>query len=77
VLSLCSTSDAFVASSFVQTFSAGSLLTFMVFGPMLDLKSTFMLLSVFKTKFVLLLILLISALVLTGSIGFEHIFLAK
>ncbi|MNS26853.1 putative permease [compost metagenome] len=59
LLSLCSTSDAFVASSFASTFPAGALLTFMIFGPMLDLKGTIMLLSVFKAKFVLLLAVLI------------------
>lgn len=74
VLSLCSTSDAFVASSFISTFSAGSLLAFMVFGPMLDFKSTLMLLSVFKARFVLLLALLIAALVLTGSLLLQHFY---
>ena len=74
ILSLCSTSDAFVASSFVTTFSAGSLLTFLVFGPMLDLKGTFMLLAVFKTRFVLLLTTLIVVTVLLGSLVFERIF---
>ncbi|SED09000.1 permease [Paenibacillus sp. GP183] len=64
LLSLCSTSDAFVASSFVPIFSKGSLLTFMVFGPMLDLKGTIMLLSIFKSKFVLLLTVLILATVI-------------
>ncbi|TVY06903.1 permease [Paenibacillus cremeus] len=68
IMSLCSTSDAFVASSFANTFSSGSLIAFMVFGPMLDFKGSLMLLSVFKTKFVLLLALLIFALVFTGSI---------
>ncbi|WP_258042370.1 permease [Paenibacillus sp. UNC499MF] len=74
ILSLCSTSDAFVASSFLQTFSKGSLLTFLVFGPMLDFKSTLMLLSVFKTKFVLLLALLITVTVFAGSVLVEHLF---
>jgi uncharacterized protein len=67
VLSLCSTSDAFVASSFINTFSAGSLLTFLVFGPMLDFKGTLMLLSVFRAKFVLLLAGLIILTVFIGS----------
>jgi Predicted permeases len=67
-LSLCSTSDAFVASSFLSTFSASSLLTFMVFGPMIDMKGTFMLLSVFKVKFVLLIIALVAILVPLGSL---------
>ncbi|MFC0211232.1 permease [Paenibacillus chartarius] len=68
LLSLCSTSDAFVASSFATTFSSGSLLAFLVFGPMFDIKSTFMMLSVFKGRFVLLLGLATSALVLIGSL---------
>ncbi|MFC5471229.1 permease [Cohnella suwonensis] len=67
ILSLCSTSDAFVASSFASTFSAGSLLTFLVFGPMLDFKSTLMLLSLFKTRFVLYLAALIAILVFIGA----------
>jgi uncharacterized membrane protein YraQ (UPF0718 family) len=74
ILSLCSTSDAFVASSFVNTFTTGSLLTFLVFGPMLDFKGTLMLLSVFKTKFVLILTGLIVITVLVGSLLFERLF---
>lgn len=72
VLSLCSTSDAFVASSFLNTFSKGSLLAFLVLGPMLDLKSTMMLFSTFKTKFVLLFCALIIILVFSGSFAFER-----
>jgi hypothetical protein len=67
LLSLCSTSDAFVAASFTTTFSKSALLTFLVFGPMLDLKNTLMLLSVFKTKFVVYLIILITTAVLAGT----------
>lgn len=75
ILSLCSTSDAFVASSFINTFSAGSLLTFMVFGPMLDFKGSLMLLSVFKSRFVLLLALLIMVTVSAGSLLIERFYL--
>lgn len=71
ILSLCSTSDAFVASSFAGTFTAGSLLTFLVFGPMLDFKNTLMLLSVFRGRFVVLLSILIAVFVLIGSIWFD------
>ncbi|SFK79493.1 hypothetical protein SAMN03159341_101605 [Paenibacillus sp. 1_12] len=73
VLSLCSTSDAFVASSFTTTFSTGSLLTFLVFGPMLDIKSLLMLLSAFRTRFVLALSVLIIVVVLVCSLIFEKI----
>lgn len=68
VLSLCSTSDAFIASTFVHSFPAGALLAFMVFGPMLDFKNSLMLLSLFKTKFALYLFFLIFASVFIGSV---------
>ncbi|ULL18403.1 permease [Paenibacillus sp. H1-7] len=74
VLSLCSTSDAFVASSFNTTFSTGSLLTFLVFGPMLDIKSLLMMLSAFKARFVIALSALIVVVVLVCSLVFERIF---
>ncbi|MFB0841642.1 permease [Paenibacillus oleatilyticus] len=74
VLSLCSTSDAFVASSFSATFSTGSLLTFLVFGPMLDIKSTLMLLSAFRARFVLLLSALVIIVVLAASLLYERLF---
>ncbi|SIR03380.1 hypothetical protein SAMN05878482_102820 [Peribacillus simplex] len=55
VMSLCSQADAFVASSFRSTFSPSSLVAFLVFGAMFDIKNTIMLLGTFKTKFVLCL----------------------
>ncbi|WP_281889430.1 permease [Paenibacillus sp. YYML68] len=73
VLSLCSTSDAFVASSFATTFSTGSLVTFLVFGPMIDLKGTLMMLSAFRVKFVLLIITLVTIVTLAGSLVLERI----
>ncbi|PZD94508.1 permease [Paenibacillus sambharensis] len=74
VLSICSTSDAFIAASFTGTFSAGSLLAFLVFGPMIDIKNTLMLLSTFRTKIVLALIFITGTLVLIGSILTERLF---
>lgn len=53
VLSLCSTSDAFIAANFPVPQSAK--LAFLVFGPMMDVKLVFMYLSVFKSRFVVLL----------------------
>jgi hypothetical protein len=58
VLSVCSTVDAFLALSFVNVFPAGSILAFLVFGAMVDLKSTSMFLGVFRRTYVLYLILL-------------------
>jgi len=58
VLSVCSTVDAFLALAFVGTFTTGSILTFLTFGPMVDIKSTLMFMGVFKRRTVLYLILL-------------------
>ncbi|HPA19420.1 MAG TPA: permease [Verrucomicrobiae bacterium] len=56
VLSLCSTSDAFIAATLNQ-FPFASKLAFLVFGPVFDLKLAFMYNAVFRTWFVGLLAL--------------------
>jgi uncharacterized protein len=58
VLSVCSTVDAFIALAFAGTFPTGSLLAFLVFGPMVDIKSTLLFLQVFKPWAVVYLIVL-------------------
>lgn len=68
VLSLCSEVDAFIASSFSSTFSLGSLIAFLVFGAMVDIKNLLMMLAVFKKRFVFLLITYIVVIVLAGSL---------
>jgi uncharacterized membrane protein YraQ (UPF0718 family) len=65
ILSICSTVDAFVALGFVGTFSFGSILSFLVFGPMVDIKSVLMYSQVFRRKsvgYIVLLPLLMSML---------------
>ncbi len=49
-ISICSTVDSFFALSFAATFTSGSLLAFLIFGPMFDLKSIGLMLSIFKPK---------------------------
>lgn len=56
ILSLCSGADAFVAATFVNTFSPGALVAFMVFGPMVDFKNLMMMLAAFKVSFVVRLV---------------------
>jgi uncharacterized membrane protein YraQ (UPF0718 family) len=58
VLSVCSTVDSFLALAFTGTFTSGSILAFLTFGPMIDIKSTLMFAGVFKPRTVLYLILL-------------------
>lgn len=67
ILSICSTSDAFIASSFNGIFDFGPLLAFLVFGPMIDLKNTLMLFSTFRVKIVFVLIALTAVLTLIGA----------
>ena len=50
ILSICSTVDSFVALGFTGVFSFGSVLSFLVFGPMVDIKSVMMYLQVFKRR---------------------------
>ncbi len=68
VLSLCSEVDAFIASSFSSTFSLGSLIAFLVFGAMVDIKNLLMMLGIFKKRFVFVLIAYIAVIVLAGSL---------
>ena len=60
LFSLCSTSDAFIARSFWNSFSTSSILGFLVFGPMMDIKNIFMLFGAFRKAFVLKLVLIIT-----------------
>ena len=63
ILSVCSTVDAFIALAFSGAFTTGSLFGFLVFGPMVDVKSALLFLGVFRRRTVLYLILLPLALV--------------
>ena len=67
VLSVCSTVDAFLALAFRGTFTTAAILTFLTFGPMVDVKSTLMFLGVFKPRTVAYLIVL--PLLMTMAIG--------
>lgn len=51
-LSLCSEADAFIARTFVGQFTGGSILAFLVLGPMLDIKATLLLSGTFTGQFV-------------------------
>ena len=76
VISVCSTVDAFVALSFVGTFTPASILAFLVFGPMVDIKSSLMFSSIFRPRVVVYLILLpfsatlVASLLLGTQVGF-------
>ncbi len=52
VLSICSTVDAFFALSYSNIFPTPALLAFLVFGPMVSMKSVGMMLTAFKPRVV-------------------------
>jgi uncharacterized membrane protein YraQ (UPF0718 family) len=66
LLSLCSTSDAFIAAT-LHLFGYGSRLAFLVFGPMMDIKLLFLYSTVLKRRFIIILAL--SLFVLIGGLS--------
>ena len=56
ILSLCSTSDAFIAAT-LDKFSWGAKLAFLTFGPMMDVKLLFLYQTVLRKRFIVLLAL--------------------
>ncbi|WP_078428589.1 permease [Alkalihalobacterium alkalinitrilicum] len=71
ILSLCSEADAFVAASFGSTFTTGSIIAFLVYGPMLDLKNTIMLFAFFRAKFVIIFMVVVTAIVFISVLSLQ------
>jgi uncharacterized membrane protein YraQ (UPF0718 family) len=74
LVSICSTVDSFFALSFASNFTSGSLLAFLVFGPMIDLKGIGLLLSIFKTRTVVYLFALATQLTFLLTLGYSYFF---
>ena len=68
LISLCSTSDSFVAKTFAGTLSNNAILAFILLGPMIDVKNTIVLKKEFNKKFVYLYISIIAILILAVSV---------
>lgn len=72
VLSLCSTSDAFIAAT-LDKFTYGAKLAFMTFGPMLDVKLLFLYQTVLKKRFILWLSLGLFIAIGAASIAWQAV----
>ena len=74
LVSICSTVDAFFALSFASTFTTGSLLAFLVFGPMIDIKSIGLMLSIFQPRIILYLFTLALQLTFILALAYSYFF---
>jgi uncharacterized protein len=73
LLSICSTVDSFVALGFINAFSTGSVLAFLLYGPMVDIKSTLMFLQVFRPRVVFYLVAIPFVLTLLISVILNYV----
>lgn len=74
VVSICSTVDAFFALSFASIFTGGSLLAFLVFGPMIDLKAIGLMMTIFKPRIVIYLFALAAQLTFIMALSYSFFF---
>lgn len=72
LLSICSTVDSFVALGFIGVFSTGSVLAFLLYGPMVDIKSILMFSRVFRPRALLYMIIIPFMLVLLISVSLNY-----
>jgi len=70
VLSLCSTSDAFIAAT-LDKFTYGAKLAFLVFGPMLDLKLLFLYQTVLRRGFIVWMALGLFVVIGAAAVAFQ------
>jgi uncharacterized membrane protein YraQ (UPF0718 family) len=74
IVSICSTVDSFFALSFASTFTSSSLLAFLVFGPMVDLKGMGLMLSIFKPRILIYLFALAAQLTFIFALCHSYFF---
>jgi hypothetical protein len=74
IVSVCSTVDSFFALSFATTFTSSSLLAFLVFGPMIDIKSISLMLSIFQGRILVYLLVLAAQLTFLLSLAYSYLF---
>lgn len=74
VISICSNVDAFFILGFTRTFAPPAVLSFLVLGPMVDIKSLVMLSSVFQRRVLLIMTALIWVLTFFGSLLLSYVF---
>ena len=71
IISICSTTDAFFALAYAHQFSSASLVAFLVFGPMIDVKALLMMKTTYTMKTLVYLTLLVTLLVIVGTYALD------
>jgi uncharacterized membrane protein YraQ (UPF0718 family) len=74
VVSICSTVDSFFVLSFASTFTTGSLVAFLVFGPMIDIKAIGLMLSIFKPRMIIYLTAIVAQLTFIFTLSYSYFF---
>ena len=74
VVSICSTVDSFFVLSFASTFTTSSLVAFLVFGPMIDIKAIGLMLSIFKPRMIIYLMIIAAQLTFILTLSYNYIF---
>lgn len=73
VISICSSVDAFFALAYVNTFSLGSILAFLVAGPMVDIKMIALMKSTYTAKTVAVIAITVLALTFIAGVGLSYV----
>jgi uncharacterized membrane protein YraQ (UPF0718 family) len=68
IMAICSTVDAFVGLALLRTIAPNAVLAFLVFGPMIDLKSIPMFIGAFGTRVTVRMIALTAILTATACL---------
>lgn len=69
VVSICSSVDAFFALAYARSFTVGSILSFLLAGPMIDIKLILLMRTTFRWRFIAVVMLIIFALSFAAGIG--------
>ncbi|MEP7104058.1 MAG: permease [Candidatus Dojkabacteria bacterium] len=73
VVSVCSSVDSFLVITYTSSFTVGSIISYLLFGPMIDIKVLAMLKSTFKTKTLITIALLVTLLSAIAGLFINYI----
>ena len=71
IVSICANVDAFFALAYANTFTAGSIVAFLVFGPMVDTKLGILYSATFSKGFFRTVVIAVAAVTLAGTLWIE------